>query len=138
MFEKIVLAIDGSEASRRAVGVAAGVAKRYGDEVVLIHVREKEFLPRVGTVDVETPYEAMQLIDSVVRELKDDGVSVRAEVLATPIGRVAPIIVETAQHEDAGLIVMGTRGLSDWSGLFLGSVTHRVLHLSEIPVLIVP
>lgn len=138
MFDKVLLAIDGSEAGRRAVGVAADVVKRYGGEIVVIHVRETEFLPRGGAVDVETPFEAMQLIDSVVRLLKDDGLNVRGEVLATAIGRVAPIIVETAQHEDAGLIVMGTRGLSDWGGVFLGSVTHRVLHLSEIPVLIVP
>jgi nucleotide-binding universal stress UspA family protein len=138
MLGKIVLAIDGSEASQRAVGVAADVARRYGGEIVVIHVRETEFLPRGGAVDVETPFEAMQLIDSVVRLLKDDGLNVRGEVLATAIGRVAPIIVETAQQEDAGLILMGTRGLSDWGGVFLGSVTHRVLHLSEIPVLIVP
>ena len=137
MFDKILLAIDGSEPSRRAVAVAAGVATRYGGEVFVLHDRERELVPASGVVDLETSPEAMQLIDSVVRRLKDDGVSVRGEFIATTIGCVAPIVVDTARQEDAGLIVMGTRGLSDWGGLVLGSVTHRVIHLSETPVLVV-
>lgn len=138
MFERILLAIDGSEPSDRATAVAARVARVHGSEVFVLHVREKEFLPRGGVVDVETSTDAMELIDSVAKRLKDEGVSVRAEIPATAIGRVAKVIVDTAEQEDAALIVMGTRGLSDWSGMILGSVTHRVLHLSGTPVLVVP
>ena len=47
-------------------------------------------------------------------------------------------IVESAVTVDADAIVMGTRGRSDFGGLFLGSVTHRVLHLAEKPVIVVP
>ena len=46
-------------------------------------------------------------------------------------------IVEAATAADTDVIVMGTRGLSDFGGLFLGSVTHRVLHLAEKPVIVV-
>ena len=53
-------------------------------------------------------------------------------------GRLPRAIIETAKAEDVGLIVMGTRRLSDWGALFLGSSTHRVLQLADIPVLVVP
>ncbi len=42
-----------------------------------------------------------------------------------------------AKEEGAGLIVMGTRGLSDWDRLLMGSIAHKVVHLADIPVLIV-
>lgn len=45
--------------------------------------------------------------------------------------------MNVAASEDAGLIVMGSRGMSDWEGLLVGSVAHKVVHLSSVPVLIV-
>lgn len=57
MFEKIVLAVDGSEHSKRAVPVAADLAQKYGGEVIAGHVRERE-VSRAGSVDFETTAEA--------------------------------------------------------------------------------
>jgi len=45
--------------------------------------------------------------------------------------------LDMAREEGAGLIVMGTRGLSDWGRLLMGSVAHKVVHLAEVPVLVV-
>ncbi len=136
MFTRIVLAIDGSDTSKKGIPAAADVAKHYGAEILVLHIRERE-LSMMGSVDLETPAAALDLVDEVVSELKDAGVSARGEVREAPLGRVPAIIIEFAREEDAGLIVMGSRGLSDWSGIFLGSVTHRVLHLATIPVLVV-
>jgi nucleotide-binding universal stress UspA family protein len=137
MFDRILLAVDGSEASRRAAIAAAELAKRTGGEIFVLHVQEREYVQRIGMVDAETSAEATDLVDAIVRQLKDLGVGVRGELIPTTIGRVASVIVDTAKDEGVGLIVMGTRGLSEWAGLFLGSVADRVLHLSEIPVLVV-
>jgi nucleotide-binding universal stress UspA family protein len=138
MFDRILLTVDGSAQAERATDVAAAEAKLHGSEVLVLHVREKEFLPRGGVIDVESSPEAMELIDSTAKRLKDQGVNVRGEILVSTIGGVAKVIVEAARSEGADLVVMGTRGLSEWGGLILGSVTHRVLHLSEVPVLAVP
>lgn len=136
MFEKIVLAVDGSEHSKRAVPVAADLAQKYGGEVIAVHVRERE-VSRAGAVDFETTEEGQRIVDEAVRALKDVGASARGESWGTIYGRAAAEIVRVAADEGAGIIVMGTRGLTDLKGLLVGSVTHKVLHLADCPVLVV-
>ncbi len=136
MFEKILLAVDGSEHSRRAVPVASELARVCHGEVFVLHVREHE-VTWAQDVDVETPDEAEELVDGVVRELKDAGASARGEVVRVAFGQAPRVILDAAKHEGVGLIVMGTRGLSDWGRLLMGGVAHRVMHLAECPVLIV-
>jgi len=136
MFKKIFLAVDGSESSDRAAKLAADLAKSSGGEVVAFHAREREFAGRAGVIDLETTTETHELVDETVRSLKDADVNARGDVRNALIGTVARAIVDIAAAEGADVIVMGTRGLSDWSGLFLGSVTHRVIHAAEVPVLV--
>lgn len=136
MFEKILLAVDGSAPSRRAIPIAGDLARRYQGEVLVFHVREHEFT--WGTdVDVETADEARDLVDEVVRQLKDDGVSARGEVRRVPLGQTPRAILDASRDENVGIIVIGTRGLSDWGRLLMGSVAHKVVHLAECPVLVV-
>jgi nucleotide-binding universal stress UspA family protein len=136
MFERIVLAVDGSEPAQRAVPVAADIASKYGSEVIAVHVLEQQ-LGRGGTIAFETTDEALEIAHHAAKSLKDAGVSARAVAESVISGRVAQEIMEVAATEDAGLIVMGSRGMSDWQGLLIGSVAHKVLHLCSVPVLIV-
>ncbi len=136
MFEKILLPVDGSEHSRRAAMTAADLAHKSGGEIVVLHVRERQ-VARGHAFGLEAEPEARDLVDAFVRDLKDVGLSARGEVRPTIHGLVARAIMEVAREERCGAIVMGTRGLSDWSGLILGSVAHKVLHLAECPVVAV-
>lgn len=136
MFEKILLAVDGSEHSAKAVDVAGDLARRYEGEVIVLHVREHE-ITWGADIDIETATEARALVDGVVRQLKDAGVNARGEVVRVPLGQTPRAILDMTREEGAGLIVMGTRGLSDWGRLLMGSVAHKVVHLAEVPVLVV-
>jgi nucleotide-binding universal stress UspA family protein len=136
MFETILLAVDGSEHSRKAVKVAGDLSRRYAGEVIVLHVREHE-VTWGADIDVETADEARSLVDDVIRELKDEGTNVRGEVVRVALGQTPRAILDLAREEGAGLIVMGTRGLSDWGRLLMGSVAHKVVHLAEVPVLVV-
>ena len=138
MIKNILLAVDGSAPSERAVLTAAELAPCVGAEVVVLHVRESETVPWVlQAVELTTPAEADHLVDSNVRKLKDVGVSARGEIADAIHGSAAREILRLAREIDAGMIVMGSRGLSDLAGLVMGSVTHKVLHLADRPVLVV-
>jgi nucleotide-binding universal stress UspA family protein len=134
MFERILLAVDGSPHSTEAVPVAADLAFRYGGELVVFHARE---LDLVTGEEVESSAEANELVDGLVRDLKDTGINARGEIVSVPAGGAARAIVEAARDEDAGLVVLATRGLSDWSRLLVGSVSHDVVHRASVPVLVV-
>jgi nucleotide-binding universal stress UspA family protein len=138
MFETIVLAIDGSECSQRALIATSELARRLDGDVVVFHGEETTVADHVSRpVDQRTLADAAGLVDRAVRTLRDAGVNARGELRTVGAGRVAAEIVEAAAAERADLIVTGTRGLDAWEGLVLGSVAHRVLHLAEVPTLVV-
>jgi nucleotide-binding universal stress UspA family protein len=137
MFERILVATDSSEPSERAVEFAAGLAKDHGSEIIVLHAVPR-VVSRFETSDLEEPGAARELVDEIVRDLKDRGLNARGEVVRVLEGHMARGIVESAASADVDVILMGTRGRSDFGGLFLGSVTHRVLHLAEKPVIVVP
>jgi nucleotide-binding universal stress UspA family protein len=136
MFRKVLLAIDGSEESKRAVETTMSLAEVAGSEVLVYHVMERE-VGQAGVFDME-PYEhATQLVDEAVGALKDAGVNAHGEVNRGIYGRAATEILDKAKEFDADMIVMGSRGLTDLTSVLVGSVTHKVLHLTHTPVLVV-
>ncbi|HET7929005.1 MAG TPA: universal stress protein [Actinomycetota bacterium] len=132
MFEKILLAVDGSEHSDRAIEAAADIAWKSRATVHVIHVHEAGLV-----APIETNTEARSIVERAVKQLDADRIEVTGSAIAARSGEVAPSIVEAAHELGSGLIVMGTRGLSDFSSLLLGSVAHKVLHYADCPVLVV-
>jgi nucleotide-binding universal stress UspA family protein len=136
MFDRIVLAIDGSEPSRRAQEAAAKLAGLAGSDVLVLHVRELDPMGRAGPISLERPSEAADLVTRVVAELLAHGINARGQAFAAISGHIAPQIIETAKTENADLIVLGTRGHSDFAALLVGSVAHKVIHHAHCPVLV--
>ena len=136
MFERILLAVNRLASSQRAADAAVDIAQKYGAEVVVLHIRERQ-TTKLGGDDVEQEDGAAEFVEELVRALKDAGVSARGEIQTAATGRVPRVILEAAREQDAGLIVMGSRRQSELDELFLESVTDRVLHVAECPVLVV-
>ncbi|HEX9097612.1 MAG TPA: universal stress protein [Candidatus Dormibacteraeota bacterium] len=132
-FERLVLAVDGSAHSRKAVPIAIELATPFHGEVFVLHVAERIR----GHAGATSSPEADELVAGVVEELQKAGVKARGEVHTVAMGHAAADIVETGKAQGAGVIVMGSRGLSDLAGMLLGSVAHKVIHLAHSPVLIV-
>jgi nucleotide-binding universal stress UspA family protein len=65
-------------------------------------------------------------------------VTAEAQIHETHVGHVARAILEAADQHDAQIIVIGAAGHTDLPHIPLGGVSHRLLHLSRRPVLIVP
>jgi nucleotide-binding universal stress UspA family protein len=137
MFGTVLLAVDGSPHAERAAGLVRRLAPESGDSVVVLHVTE--IMPMRGGLDMELDqdHEAMDAADRYGRELELAGVPVKVELVRALAGRVARIIVESAEAHEAGVIVMGSHGHGDLVALLLGSVAHKVVHLAGRPVLIV-
>jgi nucleotide-binding universal stress UspA family protein len=138
MFGTILLAVDGSEHSERAVELAKRVAAISNDEVVVTHVTEllpARFQTFPGT-DAVLDQEAIEFTKDAVAELEAAGVKARTELCSAQYGSIARILTNLAEDLNAGLVVMGSHGRGDLTALLLGSVAHKVLHLSKRPVLI--
>ena len=73
----------------------------------------------------------------MVENLTAAGIKAHGVVRTTLYGYAAREIVEDAKNLDAGVIIMGSRGRTDLAGLVLGSTAHKVIHLTDRPVLVV-
>jgi nucleotide-binding universal stress UspA family protein len=139
MVRKILAAIDGSEHAWKALDLAADLARRHEAHLIVLHVVRFEPLPdalrafaeaeRLSVEEEEGRYRyARSLGDRLTRaaeaRARDRGVS---DVVARTLdGKPAEQILELAGSEGVDMIVMGSRGLSDAKGFFLGSVSHKV------------
>jgi nucleotide-binding universal stress UspA family protein len=93
--------------------------------------------PRRRGFAIEPAAEAQSLVEHAAQELDDAGIKTHYEVRNTTYGRAAREIVAAAGAHGADVIVMGSRGRSDVAGFVLGSTAHKVVHLSDRPVLVV-
>jgi len=138
MYDKILVAVDHSEISDRAVLAARDLALLSKGEVWVLHLREREIAVKTGlAMTDETESDANAKVSAVVEKLAEDGVKAHGEVRTTLYGYAARDIVDDAIEHDADVIVMGSRGRSDLAGFILGSTAHKVIHLTDRPVLIV-
>lgn len=136
-FERILLATDGSEASRAAVDATIAIAKSPTVKVKVAHAWSLEVHHRHGYWDVEVHSEAARLIDQTVARLMAAGVIAQREIIRADSKHVAAAIAVSAREFDADLVVVGSRGLSDWQSLIQHSVSHELLCAVDCPVLIV-
>lgn len=138
MYDRILVAVDHSEMSDRAVIAARDLAALSKGEVWVLHLREREAGVKTGVlVPYESTGEGSAAVAASVEVLTQGGVKAHGEVRNTIFGHAAREIVSDAREIGADVIVMGSRGRGDMAGLLLGSTAHKVIHLSDRPVLVV-
>lgn len=137
MYERLLAAIDHSDASGNVIAAVKELAGLAKAEVWVMHLREREVMPRTGLVPTETDDEATEGVQRAIAELASAGITAHGIVEDAVFGHAARYIVDAAEEHDTGLIVMGSRGRGDLAGLVLGSTAHKVIHLSSRPVLVV-
>ena len=137
MFGTIVLAVDGSPPSDKAVDYAGRLAKESGGRIVAVHVKEIMAGRAAGPVHVDEE-QILEKIRGQVQRLADEGINAELQVTSSMTGGPAHVIADAASQESADIIVTGTRGHTALAGVFLGSVAQRLLHLAACPVLVIP
>ncbi|WP_417244969.1 universal stress protein [Celeribacter sp.] len=147
MFKKILLAHDGSNGADGALEKAVGLCKLTGAELVVLTVYRHHSILEASISMVRGHGEESGNLDDAMRSAARE-VGNHAKALAGTLGvpkvqafikggPSARTIVTFARQNGCDLIVVGSRGVGASEGYMLGSVSHKVTSISEIPVLVV-
>jgi nucleotide-binding universal stress UspA family protein len=134
----IVLGYDGSEGSKAALAVAVSAARAYDAPLTIVFGYEPN--PMGGeTADYKDKLEKIgeAYMVAALSEAKAIDAGVHTEVLVVPM-RPVESLLEAATEREARVIVVGGSGERPIVGAILGSVPHKLLHRSSVPVLVVP
>lgn len=146
LIRKMLVAVDGSKPSLEASIQAIDLAKRFEAELIAIHVIDPRYShletalsPRPGRLK-EAVMLAMekgkQNLDKVKQNATEKNVRVKTDII---VGRtsVANEIVEYAEKENINIIIIGSRGISGFKRMLLGSVANEVVTYAHCPVFVV-
>ncbi len=130
----VVVGVDGSPGSLRAVDWLASFGARFTDDVLAVNAQKP-----VAEVPRDHPDSrfraALDDMQHWVAPLDEAGLGDRTLVMS---GDAVDVLADAAIAEEAGLLVVGSRGVGGITGLRLGATALKVLHLAQIPVLMVP
>jgi nucleotide-binding universal stress UspA family protein len=145
IFSKILIAIDGSDASMDAADYAISISKQHNAELLyalhVIHPADADLFGSTGEMTTAAYYiidmnkEAQKYLDKVKLKASEKNIQIKTEVIAST--NTAGGIVDYAEDKDVDLIVIGTRGKSGFKKLLLGSVASSVVTYAHCPVMVV-
>jgi nucleotide-binding universal stress UspA family protein len=136
MSSGVIVGYDGSDCAKTALTAAVEVARAYGDKLTVVFGYE---LSPVGS--------ELHDYHAALNDLGRARLEEALALLGGGDGEVEPVIValspaealvHAADERDARVIVVGTQGESPIRGALLGSTAHKLLHISDRPVLVVP
>lgn len=139
--QKILLPFDGSVSSINATRYALDFAKLMEAHVTIINCYDWNATiveapsPLIKDIDVICKRKAEDTLKIAHEIFKDRGVKYTTEAL---LGSPGKVLADLAKAQQYDLIIMGSHGHSEIAGLFLGSVTHKVLNTIYCPVMVVP
>ena len=146
MFKKILIPTDGSPLSAQAANAGVALARTLGAEVVALYVTQP-FAATIGFDGMAAAYaitdedyekasseQAKKYVQAIVDRAQTGGV--KATPLVVSNFNVADGVDQAAKDQGCDLIFMGSHGRSGLSRLLLGSVTSKVLSISETSVLV--
>lgn len=143
MYQHILVPVDGSTTSDRALQEALKLAKQQGAQLRLIYVVEDILFP---DNEAYFDYAALQevvkrngenMLEHAKTAAQQAGIEAETMLLEMAGERIASVIVAEAQRWPADLIVIGTHGRSGFNRLLFGSVAEGVVRTAQTPVLLI-
>jgi nucleotide-binding universal stress UspA family protein len=144
MYQRILLAVDGSSTSNAALEEGIRFSRDQGAKLRLVHVLD--FAPigsaAEGYVDLSALQDVIrrngqQILDKAAKLAERSGVTVEVELLESYGKRIPTVIIEATRNWPADLIVIGTHGWRGFDHLLLGSVAEAVMRTAPVPVLLI-
>lgn len=138
--KRILVPVDFSECSSKAMQYAASFAKQFGAEIVLLHVIQSPVYSEGAVVAVTAMFDDASIRDAATKQLSEwrnrirPGAAVKVNVRS---GVPYHEIVQAAEETNTDLIVIGTQGRSGLARMFIGSTAERVVRHAPCPVMVV-
>jgi len=140
MFSKILVPVDGSDNSHRALDAALLLSEKLGAKVTTIHVMED-----IPVLHIQSEKLLREVLDAYKKESQlllskcSEIATRRGLLINTKLlqGNVGSTILDFCEKEKYDIIVMGSRGMGKFKELILGSVSSKVVHHSRCPVLVI-
>lgn len=141
---RILVAFDGSKDAVRAVRLACSFARKFGSEISVVHVYSSPLIgfsaasgmpiPDYRDLEDAAKDTGQKVLSRGVQVASEAGVQARGELLQA--SSVVEALVDYAAKEHSDLIVVGTRGMTGFKKLILGSVSSGLVSHSPCPVLV--
>jgi len=140
LFSKILVPIDGSDNSYRALDAALFLSEKLGSNITVLHVMEQ-----VPITHIESQKLLSELLENYKKENQDilskcleiarkKGVTINTILLQ---GNPASIILDFSKKEKYDIVIMGSRGMGKFKELILGSVSSKIVHHSLSAILLI-
>jgi len=139
MYKNILIPVDGSEGSGKALHEAAKLAAKFDAKIYLLHVRESSTAVDYMAYSDSDPTSQIEfgqkVLDESRQKLNKEGIE-QIEIMMQE-GQPAHLILKYVENLDIDLIVMGTHGRRGLDHMLMGSVAEKVVRLSAVPVMTV-
>jgi nucleotide-binding universal stress UspA family protein len=140
---KIICPTDFSECSLNAIEYAAKLGEKYGADLCLLHIPDKDDYQKLSAKDFHSGDQYSFIKKKLINlqsAVKDESLCKGLKSCTTEIreGKTVDTIVNFAQEQDADLIVMGTEGVNDFKKNFIGTRSSKVVEKASTDVLLVP
>jgi nucleotide-binding universal stress UspA family protein len=139
MLQRLVVGVNGSEASNRATSWSADLATALGAELIVVHVVPNSWLMEISALQVDTKNLVAswraKLVGEWTEVLREKDVHYITSLLR---GDPSAGLIGTAKERHADAIVVGNTHRTGLRGRSLGTTAHRVVNHSDVPVFVVP
>jgi len=147
MFRKILVGVDGSESSLKAVALAAALSEVHRAQLVLVHVVQLSAIAdqvlKISATEHQKENQkgimeklSQNILDQARKHALQAGALEEQITTVTTDGNQAQQLIQAAKRRKADLIVLGSRGRGRMEGLLLGSVSQKIAALAPCPCLI--
>jgi nucleotide-binding universal stress UspA family protein len=140
LFTNLLVPVDGSDNSYRALDAALVLSEKLGSNITVIHVMEEIPITHIGSEKLLN-----ELLEAYKKENQDillkcseiaseKGLTINTFLLQ---GNPASVILDYSKKEKFDIVIMGSRGIGKFKELILGSVSNKIVHHSPCAVLLI-
>lgn len=140
MFKNILVPVDGSDNSYRALDAALLLSEKLGSNITVIHVMEQVPITHIGSEKLLNEFlesykkENQEILSKCSEIATQTGLTIKTFLLE---GNPASEILNFSKKEKFDLLIMGRRGLGKFKELILGSISSKIVHHSPSAVLLI-